>query len=74
MFISPRGLVTILLYLSVPLTMSIPIINDSLIIQVIIFTSLAMMLGMLTSKPKKDKVEESKSNEAGPQNQSLSNG
>ncbi|AEL25653.1 cation:proton antiporter domain-containing protein [Cyclobacterium marinum] len=73
MFISPRGLVTILLYLSVPLTMSIPIINDSLIIQVIIFTSLAMMLGMLTSKPKKDK-EESKSNEAGPQNQSLSNG
>ncbi|WP_040416719.1 cation:proton antiporter [Cyclobacterium qasimii] len=50
MFISPRGLVTILLYLSVPVAMSISIINDSLIIQVIILTSLALMLGMWTSK------------------------
>ncbi|MDO6438181.1 sodium:proton antiporter [Cyclobacterium sp. 1_MG-2023] len=74
MFISPRGLVTILLYLSVPLTMSIPIINDSLIIQVIIFTSLAMMLGMLTSKPKNGKAEEIKAKEAEPQNKNLSNG
>jgi hypothetical protein len=74
MFISPRGLVTILLYLSVPLTMTIPIINDSLIIQVIIFTSLAMMLGMLTSKPKKGKSEESKAKDPELQNQKLSNG
>ncbi|WP_460514144.1 cation:proton antiporter domain-containing protein [Cyclobacterium sediminis] len=74
MFISPRGLVTILLYLSVPLTMSIPIINDSLIIQVIIFTSLAMMLGMLTSKPKGKVEDVSKPKEVEPQSQKLSNG
>ncbi|WP_339902605.1 cation:proton antiporter [uncultured Cyclobacterium sp.] len=74
MFISPRGLVTILLYLSVPLSMSIPIINDSLIIQVIIFTSLAMMLGMLTSKPKGKVEDVSKPKEVEPQSQKLSNG
>jgi len=57
-FISPRGLVTILLYLSIPASMTISIVNDSLIIQVIILTSLALMLGMLTSKPKQVKTKE----------------
>jgi Kef-type K+ transport system membrane component KefB len=57
-FISPRGLVTILLYLSIPASMTISLVNDSLIIQVIILTSLALMLGMLTSKPKQDKAKE----------------
>lgn len=51
-FIAPRGLVTILLYLSIPGGAAIAVVNDSLIIQVIILTSLAMMLGMLTAKPK----------------------
>ncbi|WP_439483042.1 sodium:proton antiporter [Cyclobacterium plantarum] len=52
LFIAPRGLVTILLYLSIPASLAIDIVNDSLIIQVIIFTSVALMLGMLTAKPK----------------------
>lgn len=73
-FISPRGLVTILLYLSVPVTMTISLVNDSLIIQVIILTSIAMMLGMWTSKPKDDteQQEESKTKETGGQKESLS--
>ena len=71
MFISPRGLVTILLYLSVPAAMSISIVNDSLIIQVIILTSLAMMLGMWTSKPNLDKEEQGKEKEEEQQNESL---
>jgi len=71
MFISPRGLVTILLYLSVPAAMSISIVNDSLIIQVIILTSLAMMLGMWTSKPNLSKEEQGKEKEDEQQNESL---
>ncbi|SHM30749.1 Kef-type K+ transport system, membrane component KefB [Cyclobacterium lianum] len=52
LFIAPRGLVTILLYLSIPASLAIDIVNDSLIIQVIILTSVAMMVGMLTARPK----------------------
>ena len=73
MFISPRGLVTILLYLSVPVAMSVSIINDSLIIQVIILTSFAMMLGMWTSKPVVSKEEEDKGNNGSQQKVSLEN-
>lgn len=56
LFIAPRGLVTILLYLSIPSSLAIDIANDSLIIQVIIFTSVALMLGMLTAKPKAEET------------------
>ncbi|MBD3629533.1 cation:proton antiporter [Cyclobacterium sp.] len=56
LFIAPRGLVTILLYLSIPASLAIDIANDSLIIQVIIFTSVALMLGMLTAKPKEEEA------------------
>lgn len=73
MFISPRGLVTILLYLSVPAAMSISIVNDSLIIQVIILTSLAMMLGMWTSKPNLSKEDQGKGKENEQQKESLAN-
>jgi hypothetical protein len=73
MFISPRGLVTILLYLSVPVAMSVSIINDSLIIQVIILTSFAMMLGMWTSKPVVSKEEDDKGNNGSQQKVSLEN-
>ena len=73
MFISPRGLVTILLYLSVPAAMSISIVNDSLIIQVIILTSFAMMLGMWTSKPNLDKEDQGKGKEDEQQKESLAN-
>lgn len=43
LFIAPRGLITILLFLSIPISNSIAIVNKSLVVQVIILTSLIMM-------------------------------
>lgn len=59
-FIAPRGLITILLFLSIPAGESIPLINNSLIIQVIVITALVMMLGMILSKKEGDTVVENK--------------
>ena len=55
-FVAPRGLITILLFLSIPASQAIPIVNKSLIIQVIILTALVMMVGLMMKKPKR-KVE-----------------
>lgn len=53
LYMAPRGLITILLFFAIPTVQSIPYINKSLIIQVIIITAIIMMLGMMfTSKPK----------------------
>lgn len=48
LFIAPRGLITILLFLSIEPSQRILLVNNSLIIQVIIITSLVMMIGLLT--------------------------
>lgn len=51
-FIAPRGLITILLFLSIPAANAIPLMNKSIVIQIIVLTSLFMMLGsLLYSKP-----------------------
>lgn len=52
LYIAPRGLITILLFLAIPVTQSIPLVNKSLIIQVVILTALMMMFGMMTTKRK----------------------
>lgn len=52
-FIAPRGLITILLFLAIPAEQMIPAMNRSLIIQIILFSSLVMMLGMMLSKKEK---------------------
>ena len=49
-FVAPRGLITILLFLSIPATQMIPLINKSLIIQIIILTALIMMAGLMLNK------------------------
>ncbi|MCK9310824.1 MAG: cation:proton antiporter [Bacteroidales bacterium] len=46
-YIAPRGLITILLFLSIPFGQSVEIANKSLIIQVIILTALVMMFGLM---------------------------
>jgi len=51
-YVAPRGLITILLFLSIPTTQLIPLINKSLIIQIIILTALIMMAGLMLYKPK----------------------
>jgi hypothetical protein len=53
LFVAPRGLITILLFLSIEPTHAISIVNKSLIIQVIILTALIMMFGLMTNKSSK---------------------
>lgn len=49
-FIAPRGLITILLFLSIPISQQIEHIDKSLIIQVIILSALIMMVGLMRYK------------------------
>jgi cell volume regulation protein A len=49
-FIAPRGLITILLFLSVKPESQIPLINRSVMIQVIILSSLMVMIGAFLNK------------------------
>lgn len=53
LFIAPRGLITILLFLSITPASSIPLVNKSLIIQVIILSALVMMFGLMITQTKK---------------------
>jgi len=53
LFVAPRGLITILLFISIEPTHTISLVNKSLIIQVIILTALLMMFGLMRNKPQK---------------------
>jgi len=53
LFVAPRGLITILLFLSIEPTHTISLVNKSLIIQVIILTALLMMVGLIRNKTQK---------------------
>ncbi len=50
LFVAPRGLITILLFLAILPEQTIPIVNKSLIIQTIILSVLVMMFGLMTIK------------------------
>ena len=50
LFVAPRGLITILLYLSIPVTLQLKIVNQALIIQVILWSIIVMMLGLIFHK------------------------
>lgn len=56
LFIAPRGLITILFFISLPVSQQIAIANKSLIIQVIILCALVMMFGMLSHKVEKPEI------------------
>lgn len=58
LFLAPRGLITILLFLSIPATQAASIANKSLIIQVIILCALIMMIGLMFQKPIPEQVKE----------------
>ncbi|MGB4847985.1 MAG: cation:proton antiporter [Saprospiraceae bacterium] len=55
LFVAPRGLITILLFLAISPDQAIPLVNKALIIQVIILSVFVMMIGLMTSK-KKDSI------------------
>lgn len=52
LFVAPRGLITILLFLSIDPAHAVALVNKSLIIQVIIITALVMMFGLMANKRK----------------------
>ena len=54
LFVAPRGLITILLFLSIEPLHTISLVNKSLIIQVIILTALVMMFGLMANKTQKN--------------------
>ena len=54
LFVAPRGLITILLFLSIAPTQNISLVSKSLVIQVIILSALIMMIGIMISKTKKE--------------------
>lgn len=53
LFIAPRGLITIMLFLSIPISKRIALINESLILQVIVLSIVVMMLGLMFHRPEK---------------------
>ena len=57
LFIAPRGLITILLFLSIAPINSISIVNQSLIIQVILLTGLVMTVGLVASGDDEEEVK-----------------
>lgn len=52
--IIPRGLVTILLFYSIPVSLQIPFFNEGILFFVIIFTSILMMIGVMFYQDKKE--------------------
>lgn len=52
LFVAPRGLITILLFLSIPINQSSNLANRSVVIQVIVLTALVMMFGFVFSSKK----------------------
>jgi len=66
LFIAPRGLITILLFLSIVPAQHIPLVNKSLVLQVILLSAVIMMIGIMTSKKEEVITEEeiSKTNES----------
>ena len=52
LFVAPRGLITILLFLAILPGQSISIVNKSLVVQVIVLSVVVMTLGLMTAKKK----------------------
>lgn len=49
-YIAPRGLISILLYLTIPSEMLLPFVNKALLLQIIVVSSFAMMYGLISDK------------------------
>lgn len=60
LYLAPRGLITILLFLSIPKSQELFLANKSLIIQVIILTALFMMVGLMSYTKNTEIIDEKK--------------
>jgi len=50
LFVAPRGLISILLFLSIIPAQSIPLVNRPMVIQVVLLSALTMMVGLILTK------------------------
>ena len=55
-YIAPRGLITVLLFLSITPQQKFPYLNESVVIQVILITTFIMMIGLLFEKKVKPEM------------------
>jgi hypothetical protein len=55
LFVAPRGLITILLFFTLPAAAKIPLMNKSLVMQVIVLTALMMMIGLMITPKAEEK-------------------
>lgn len=55
-YIAPRGLITILLFLSIVPDQRVPLVNKPLIIQVILITTIIMMVGLMATHKHRKKM------------------
>lgn len=54
LYLAPRGLITILLFLSIPASQQVSLASKSLIIQVIVMSALIMMFGLMKARSPKE--------------------
>lgn len=58
LFIIPRGLINVLLFLSIVPLQQMPLVNKSLILQLVLLSAVIMMLGIMMSKKETGKPDE----------------
>lgn len=58
LLIVPRGLINILLFLSILPVQQIPLVNKSLILQIVLLTAFIMMIGLISTKQKERRLSE----------------
>jgi len=56
LFVAPRGLITILLFLSIVPAQRLVLVNKSLIVQVIVLSAFVMMFGLMAFPEKEDQI------------------
>lgn len=54
LFIAPRGLITIMLFLSIPIGAKLALVNEPMVLQLIILSILVMMTGLVINKEGKE--------------------
>ena len=64
LFVAPRGLITILLFLGILPENAIPFVNKSVVVQVILLSIIIMMISLVSSSPKSKKEDEIQAAEA----------
>ena len=62
LFIIPRGLINVLLFLSIVPMQQIPLVNKSLVLQLVLLSTFAMMFGLMFSKKEEETITNASGN------------